>query len=87
MTPRLPADAGPVLRMLAAGETITKIARTEGVSKSSMNMRLARLRELVGARNVAHLVAIAYRQGLLTPGGGDLMAVADAVSEPAQASP
>lgn len=53
------------LRAVAAGLTRTETARLLFVEEASVNQRLRMIRRRLGARNSAHLVAIAYEKGLL----------------------
>lgn len=53
------------LRDLAAGLTHNEIAEQRGVSPATIKKRLERAREVLGARNAVHAVAIATRRGLI----------------------
>lgn len=53
------------LRDLAAGLTHNEIADLRGVSPATIKKRLERAREVPGARNAVHAVAIATRRGLI----------------------
>ncbi|MDP3193842.1 LuxR family transcriptional regulator [Tabrizicola sp.] len=53
------------LRDLAAGLTHNEIADQRGVSPATIKKRLERAREVLGARNAVHAVAIATRRGLI----------------------
>ena len=53
------------LRDLAAGLTHNEIADHRGVSPATIKKRLERAREVLGARNAVHAVAIATRRGLI----------------------
>ncbi len=53
------------LRDLAAGMTHNEIADQRGVSTATIKKRLERAREVLGARNAVHAVAIATRRGLI----------------------
>lgn len=53
------------LRDLAAGRTHNEIADQRGVSPATIKKRLERAREVLGARNAVHAVAIATRRGLI----------------------
>ena len=53
------------LRDLAAGLTHNEIADQRGVSPVTIKKRLERAREVLGARNAVHAVAIATRRGLI----------------------
>lgn len=50
---------------MAHGLTVAQMAREFGIPYYTMKSRLDRLRELVYARDVAHLMGQAYRLGLL----------------------
>jgi LuxR family transcriptional regulator len=53
------------LRDLAQGLTHNDIAELRGVSPATIKKRLERAREILGARNAVHAVAIATRRGLI----------------------
>jgi len=53
------------LRDLAAGLTHNEIADQRGVSPATIKKRLERAREVLGAKNAVHAVAIATRRGLI----------------------
>lgn len=53
------------LRDLAAGLTHNEIADQRGVSPATIKKRLERARDVLGARNAVHAVAIATRRGLI----------------------
>lgn len=53
------------LRDLAAGLTHNEIADKRGVSPATIKKRLEHAREVLGARNAVHAVAIATRRGLI----------------------
>ena len=53
------------LRLIADGLTVNQVGTRLGISKSAICMRLARLRERIGATTNAHAVAIAVRTGQL----------------------
>jgi LuxR family transcriptional regulator len=53
------------LRDLAAGLTHNEIADLRGVSPATIKKRLERARDVLGARNAVHAVAIATRRGLI----------------------
>jgi DNA-binding CsgD family transcriptional regulator len=53
------------LRDLAEGLTHNEIADQRGVSPATIKKRLERAREVLGARNAVHAVAIATRRGLI----------------------
>jgi LuxR family transcriptional regulator len=53
------------LRDLASGLTHNEIADRRGVSPATIKKRLERAREVLGARNAVHAVAIATRRGLI----------------------
>ncbi|MCU0733220.1 MAG: LuxR family transcriptional regulator [Hyphomonas sp.] len=53
------------LRDLAAGLTHNQIADQRGVSPATIKKRLERARQVLGARNAVHAVAIATRRGLI----------------------
>jgi LuxR family transcriptional regulator len=53
------------LRDLAAGLTHNEIADQRGVSPATIKKRLERARDVLGAKNAVHAVAIATRRGLI----------------------
>lgn len=55
------------LRDLASGLTHNDIADQRGVSPATIKKRLERARDVLGARNAVHAVAIATRRGLIFP--------------------
>ena len=54
-----------ILRRIADGWQFKQIATELGVTESAVTTAVMRLRQRVGASNAAHLVAIAFRKGLL----------------------
>lgn len=54
-----------VLQLAADGYTDPEIARKLGVCRTTVATHLREMRWLLGARNRAHLVALAYELGLL----------------------
>lgn len=54
-----------VLRMVADGEPLKRVADRMGVSLWTTKTQVEDLRERLGARNLAQAVAIAMRRGLI----------------------
>lgn len=48
-----------ILRMLASGVSFSAVAAHFGQHRQTINQRIDRLRRNAGARNIAHLVAMA----------------------------
>ncbi|MDQ3672698.1 MAG: LuxR C-terminal-related transcriptional regulator [Actinomycetota bacterium] len=55
-----------VLRRVAAGLTAAEIATELDFSHSHIKKTLAQARVALGARNLAHAVALAFREGFIT---------------------
>jgi DNA-binding CsgD family transcriptional regulator len=56
-----------MMYMVASGLSYPEMAmRCGGISPYTLKSRVARLRQRLGARDRAHLVALAYRLGMLT---------------------
>lgn len=54
-----------ILHCLANGDTRDEIAAALGIGPETVKTRQAQLYRRLGARNVAHAVAIGFRQGIL----------------------
>ena len=54
-----------MLRDIAKGMTHNEIADARRISPATVKKRLERAREVLGARNAVHAVAIATRRGLI----------------------
>lgn len=53
------------LRLAADGLSMPEIAESTGRATETVKTQLARARSKLGARNVAHAVALAFRAGLV----------------------
>jgi DNA-binding NarL/FixJ family response regulator len=56
-----------VLLGLADGASLVDIAEEMGLSMSTVSLASASVRTKLGARNMTHMVALAYHTGLLVP--------------------
>ena len=56
-----------VLRLVARGRTAKQIAPLLGMTTSTVQHHLNHIRAKLGAKNNAHLVALALRAGLIEP--------------------
>lgn len=54
-----------ILELTAAGLTQAEIAVDLGLTASTIQQRAAAMRRRLGAKSMAHAVAIAYQRGLL----------------------
>lgn len=59
-----------ILQLLCEGERQEDIARHLKMSPSTLKARLASIRQMMGARNVTHAVALAVAQGLIMAKSG-----------------
>ncbi len=57
-----------VLALVAAGHSAPEIAAQLHIAHHTVGHHVARLRRKLGARNSAHVVALAYQHGHLTTG-------------------
>ncbi|MFE7874448.1 response regulator transcription factor, partial [Micromonospora humida] len=64
-TPTLSPAQRHLLALIADGHTLASVGRRTGLSATNVSTRLSRAYHLLGARNAAHAVAIAYRTGIL----------------------
>lgn len=56
-----------VLRLLATGLPRPEIAARLGIAEGTLSRHIEAARARMGARNSAHLVALAYVSGLISP--------------------
>jgi DNA-binding CsgD family transcriptional regulator len=71
LQPNLTRRERRVLMYLAAGCTVDAVADAFERSPHTIKTQSDRIRRKLGARNQAHMVAIAYESGLLQPGALD----------------
>lgn len=65
MKPTLPAHLLQTVELVAAGLSTHEVAARSGVTADAVKSRIVALLKLLGARDRAHAVAIAYRAGIL----------------------
>ena len=53
------------VKLAADGSTVAETARIVGLSSETVKTQLSRARRKLGARNMAHLVALALRAGII----------------------
>jgi DNA-binding CsgD family transcriptional regulator/DNA-binding XRE family transcriptional regulator len=66
--PTLPAHLLETVRLIAAGHSNQEIANLAHVSVDAVRSRIVALLKILGARDRAHVVALAYQTGLLDVG-------------------
>lgn len=65
MKPTLPAHLLDTVRHVAAGRSNQEIAELMAVSTDGVKSRIIALMKLLGARDRAHIVAVAFQMGIL----------------------
>lgn len=65
MPPRLTDEQVRIIELIAAGHTDVMMSRKINYSPATVKQKAQRICRLMHARNRSHLVAIAFRSGLL----------------------
>jgi DNA-binding CsgD family transcriptional regulator len=69
--PRITARERDVLELVAEGYSTTEIARALWITEDTVRTHIKRMLVRLGARTRAHAVAVAFREGLWTPGSAN----------------